>query len=130
MFKEHVPSIISRVLTVVGFSICIIILIVSPYTLGKIMHLFHLYYFSVCILLAYALTNAVRNKQKGSAIALFGFAIFIIFIINDLLNASFIIRTIHLAHVGVVVLILSQSFMLSLRYSSTFAQIDAKSQVC
>jgi signal transduction histidine kinase len=64
----------------------------------------------------------------GSKTFLTGFLIFLLFIINDILNFINIIQTGSYFTYGIVFFIFSQSYLLSLRFSNAFKEVETLSQ--
>lgn len=78
---------------------------------------------AVFVVLFY-LIKAYKKNKRDSIIILFGFIIFGGFIINDFLYSRSIIKTGFYSPIGLVFFIISQSFLLSVRYSNAF--MDAR----
>jgi len=70
------------------------------------------------------LVRAVRGKESGAGILLGGFGLLFLAIFHDILTANKVIYNIQVAPLGWFVLILSQSFVLSLRFSKAFKSIE------
>jgi signal transduction histidine kinase len=67
----------------------------------------------------------LKEKSKRLAIiGLFGFILFFITIINDILNSKNYIQTDNYAHIGLIFFILSQSYLLSFQISKTFSSVE------
>ncbi len=67
----------------------------------------------------YVLIRAILRKREGSILFLVGFLFLFIMIINDILYDESIIYTSELVPLGVFIVIFSQSFILSLRFSKS-----------
>ena len=76
------------------------------------------------IYLFYVLIRAILRKREGSILFLVGFLFLIIMIINDILYDQSIIYTSELVPLGVFIVILSQSFILSLHFSKSSDRVD------
>jgi class 3 adenylate cyclase len=72
----------------------------------------------------YVLIKAAMNKRASAYWLLVGFFAFFIIIINDILTDHEIIRSIHLASFGLLLFILSQAFVLSMRFSRAFDRAE------
>ena len=66
---------------------------------------------------------AVRNRE-GARIFLTGFLALFLAVVNDILHDNHVITTGRSVHFGLFVFILSQSFLLSLRFSRTFKTVE------
>jgi two-component system sensor histidine kinase ChiS len=67
----------------------------------------------------------LKEKSKRLAvIGLFGFILFFLTIVNDILNSKNIVHTDNYAHIGLIFFILSQSYLLSFQISKTFSSVE------
>jgi|GEM_PF-1777444 sensor histidine kinase YesM len=78
--------------------------------------------------ITWILIRAILRKRKSAKLILFGFFIFFIMAINDILYDIGIIYTYNLIPVGLLVLILSQSLELARRYATTFSASESLSK--
>lgn len=88
-----------------------------------------LYYYNIFALICfvygfYVITLGIIRKREGALIILTGLAVLFLTVINDMLDVHEIIRTGHLAHVGVFIFILSQASILSFRFSKMFKVVE------
>ncbi|GAB1483001.1 ATP-binding protein [Treponema sp.] len=86
---------------------------------------FQLIILSALLYVLYMFIRAFYQGHRGALSALIGFGIFFALVVNDILHANLIIRTAHLAPFGLLVFTLSQSFIISLRFSQSFAREKA-----
>ncbi|MBU3916869.1 Hpt domain-containing protein, partial [bacterium] len=77
-----------------------------------------------CLYYLYVLTKANLRKREGAAVVLGGCVILIGTLVNDILYNHEIIHTADLVGAGLFVLIFSQSFVLSLRFSKAFFTVE------
>ena len=75
-----------------------------------------------------ALIRAIRKNKEGSLVALIGFIILFIAIFNDILYANLVINTTTLTPFGLFAFIFSQAFLLSVRFSKAFFNVEVLSQ--
>lgn len=68
--------------------------------------------------------KAVVNKRQGSLLFLVAFCIFIFTVVNDVLYASLIIKTIPLSYFGLSVFVIILSVILSRQFSQNFAELQ------
>lgn len=68
--------------------------------------------------------KAAMNKRKGSVLFLTGFFIFLVTVINDILNVNLLIKTIPMFYIGLGVFVLILSFLLSGQFSETFNELQ------
>ncbi len=78
--------------------------------------------------MVYLLARAARKKRDGSYFLLSGFSIFVLVVINDILYDNRIIHTGFLTPWAIFILIISHSFVISMRFSKAFAAVEKLSQ--
>ncbi|MBK8395294.1 MAG: adenylate/guanylate cyclase domain-containing protein [Leptospiraceae bacterium] len=81
--------------------------------------------------LIYGITALVKGsirKREGAFVALIGFLVLFATIINDILYANVVINTAQLSPFGLFVFIFSQAFLLSIRFSKAFFNVELLSQ--
>ncbi|OJJ21078.1 hypothetical protein BKI52_10935 [marine bacterium AO1-C] len=72
----------------------------------------------------YAIIRANVHKRDGAQIFLVGWILFFASVINDILFANTVIATGHMADLGFTTFILSQSYLLTVRFSRAFKQTE------
>ncbi|WCL48787.1 sensor histidine kinase [Leptospira sp. GIMC2001] len=72
----------------------------------------------------YVLVKALVDKAEGSSIALFGFFVFFVFVLNDISYTRNFIDTGYYAHVGFFLFVLIQSFFISRRFAKAFDRVE------
>ena len=77
-----------------------------------------------CLYFMMVLVSATFKKRKGSLILLVGFTFFFLTIINDILAANLIIYTLFISPFGLFIFIVSQSMVLSMRFSKAFSNVE------
>jgi len=77
-----------------------------------------------CSIAVYGITRAVLHRKEGSLIALTGFIIVFLTIINDMLHSQSIIHTAYITQFGLVAFIFAQSYMLSKLFANTFRRAE------
>ncbi|MCC5816526.1 MAG: sensor histidine kinase [Leptospira sp.] len=70
------------------------------------------------------ISNATIKKEEGSYLALFGFLVFFIFVLNDILYTRNFIDTGYYAHVGFYLFVLIQSLFISRRFAKAFHRVE------
>lgn len=81
-----------------------------------------------CLYLTVVLYKSVKKKRDGAKSVLFGFLIFSGFILNDILYASNIVHTGSYFHIGFFMFIFSQSYVISVRFSKAFVNVEELSK--
>ena len=72
----------------------------------------------------YVLIVCTIRKRDGAFVFLFGFIILSLAVINDIMHVEMIIQTGHFVPFGLFVFILSQAFLLSLRFSKALTTVQ------
>jgi len=122
---------IKMFLNIFNLLFCISSLLVflpKVYIITFYLSIFQYYFIIIFIYLIYILIYSIKEKTMGSKIFLMGFLIFSLFIFNDILNFTNIIQTGSYFTYGVVFFIFSQSYLLSLRFSNAFKEVETLSQ--
>ncbi len=73
-------------------------------------------------------SKAVFHRREGSAWMLAGFAIFALTVVNDMLYANRLLQTGYIVPLGVLTLVISNSFVLALRFFKAFSTVEILSQ--
>ncbi len=74
----------------------------------------------------YGLGLAFIRGEEGSSLVLLGFISIVIAFLNDMLYVGNVIQTGHLISVGLLIFILTQAFLISLRFSKAYDTIDTQ----
>ena len=96
----------------------IIFLPLKYYSLGKIFY--DLFILAGGFIILAVLAAAIYRRRDGAVVAFFGMAILYLTGINDILYNSQVINTMNTASYGLVFYILSQSYLLSRRFTTAF----------
>ncbi len=85
---------------------------------------FQLVIIAACVYSIYALILAARHGKDGSMIFLAGFFFLFLTVINDVLSDNKIIHTGNIIPLGLFIFIFSQTCILSIRFSRSFASVE------
>jgi signal transduction histidine kinase len=124
IFPSEANKKVIRVLQSICILFCILVITLSPVYFGNTLSPYQSILLIIIINIIYLLFKAILNKRQGAWFFLFGFFIFTISIINDILYVRNIINTGLYVPAGLVAFIFSQSYLLSARFSKAFS--DAK----
>lgn len=80
-----------------------------------------------CLYVIYALIRAVINKREGARLVVAGCMVIIATLVNDILYNAEVIHTADLVGIGLLLMIFSQSFVLSSRFSKAFKMVEVLS---
>lgn len=78
--------------------------------------------FFVCLM--FIVAKAVRNRQEGSVIILWGLVIFLMSVINDILVQGGVLNTRSMASYGFFIFIFCQSYVLAAQFSDAYVKIE------
>ncbi len=104
-----------------------IILAFKTYLFSKLLTLFEICLLIQCVYILYTLTKIffIRGNSKTvSFIGLTGFIIFFTTIINDIFVTHNFLAKEHTTHYGLVIFVLSQSYLLSIKISKSFSSVE------
>ncbi len=111
---------ILRLIQIVGGIFCLVPLftrvLISSYTV-LYYQLFILFIFIYC---SFVLVKAMIRKKQGAGFLLGGWLVFFVTVVNDILATDDVISPVFLASFGMFIMVLSQSFTLSFRFSRAF----------
>ncbi len=83
----------------------------------------------LCVVYALVIiAKAIYHKREGSVYFLAGIAVFGITAVNDVLYANRLIQTAYLFPVGVLAVVVSNSFLLALRFFKAFTAVEVMSR--
>ncbi len=119
-FKKVIMNIISYVS--LGFSLLVLLTKTKTFAFSAI----PFQIFTVCGLfyIIYVLILAISNSRQGSLVALIGFMVLFITIINDILYNNAVINTAQLTPFGLFGFIFSQALILSIRFSKDLFSVE------
>jgi|SRR5690348_994000 len=111
-----------------------ILLVTTPFVLISIfgtplvfrypIKIFQLIMFVTALYGLYIYILALKNKQPGSIYLLIGFVMLFITIINDILNARFIIHTGNFIYAGLFIFTISQAITISKQFFWTYTRLE------
>ena len=78
------------------------------------------------IYVIYGLVLAFIRGEEGSAMVLLGFLAIVVTFVNDMLFVSNVIQTGHYISFGLLIFILTQAFLISIRFSKAYQTIDTQ----
>lgn len=108
----------------IAFLFSLIVIFFKPNQFDRTLVLYEAAAVIIMIYLMITIIKSIRKKQKEAIILLLGFSIFGATLLSDLLYENNIIQTNSSTVLGVIFLILSQSFMLAAKFSNSFKQIE------
>jgi signal transduction histidine kinase len=127
LYKRDVNKYIMLVPSFILFSLIIITLIFYATIYSYLVIIFQVIVVLQGIYVFLILVKLILIKERSkrlTVIGLFGYIIFFITIINDILHSKNFVHSDNYAHIGLIFFILSQSYLLSFQISKTFSSVE------
>ena len=124
LFERYYSMLILSISFIFSTVISLITLFTDCTFFSYLMPYFEVYTLFLGIYSVVSLTYAYRKHLTGAGVMIVGFLIFFLCFINDLLNEESIISTGRFLHIGIVVFIFFQAFLLSKRFSKAFKEAE------
>ncbi len=122
------PGIVKKTVRIFFITIAVIysllILFTSTRIFSTFLPVYNLITLIACFFVIYVLVRAVADRQEGAKLALSGFVILFLTVINDILSVNNVIHTMQLSSFGVFAFILMQSLISSIKFASAFSRIE------
>jgi signal transduction histidine kinase len=128
LYSQEVRPILRKILLVSSLIFSSFVIALPPIYFTKLLPVVHVLLLFSILYSIYILINSIRRKREGAKTFLSGFIFFGMIIVNDILHANGIINTGQYAPIGLVVLIFSQSFLLTSRFANAFRQVNDLTQ--
>ena len=123
-FPDELDKRVSQI--IVGISALFILLVIFTRvdTFSSSLTYFQPFSLLTMIYVIYGLVLAFLRGEEGSTMVLIGFLSIVVTFLNDMLYVGNVIQTGHLISIGLLVFILTQAFLISIRQARAFATID------
>ncbi|WCL49838.1 SpoIIE family protein phosphatase [Leptospira sp. GIMC2001] len=133
MFVRSVyPDYISNLLIKISIAfttIYLLIIIVLPATIYPLINTyFHIGTIFMILQGCFAVVRALIAKQDGSIAFTLGFIPIVVATINDILFSMLVVQTFQMISIGLFLFIFSQSFLLSMKFSRAFRDVEVFSR--
>lgn len=128
LFPFEFPSKILRPLQVVGIIFSAIVIVAPAPIYSKTVVPYEFITLLVSIYSVYAIIVAFIRKREGSGIFIIGILVLFITVVNEILYDNMVINTGNFFPFGLFIFVLSQSFLLSRRFSRSFGKIEQLSK--
>ena len=125
-FPDELKDWAAKILAAVSAVFAMIVLFGSVDTFSGSLTYFQPMSLVAMLYLIYGLGLAFIRGEEGSAMVLIGFIAIVIAFINDMLYVTNIVNTGHLISLGVLVFILMQALLISVRFSKAYITIDTQ----
>jgi hypothetical protein len=123
LFSEF-SKVFQWVVGALGFAFSSIVLVTPVRIFSSSLPIFETITGATAVYGVFVLILALLRKRDGAVIFLIGFIILALSTVNDMLHVENIIRTDYIAPYGLFIFILSQAFLLSLRYSKLLKTVE------
>ncbi|MCB1156960.1 MAG: sensor histidine kinase [Leptospiraceae bacterium] len=107
-----------------AFFLGLLVLFTPSYIFTNTLNIFFIIVYVAIIQSLIVVLKAIKNKKQDSKTTLLGFIIFFAFILNDILLTYKIIKSVFLVHYGALILLFFQSYLLILRFSEAFKNVE------
>jgi signal transduction histidine kinase len=128
IYPQEISSIFRRIVLVPSLFFSSFVITIPPFYFTETLPVVQLLALNSIIYTIYVLIKSVRNRREGAKTFLSGSIFFGMILVNDILHDNFIINTGQYTPIGLVVLIFSQSFLLTSRFANAFRQVKDLTQ--
>lgn len=126
--KKEASLLVVKLVAAIGGLVALLILFTPAYIFTHTPLYYQIVIGITACYIFYVLLKALLHKHENSGMLFAGYFFFFIVVINDILHYSKIIDTSFLMPFGLIVMILSQSFVLSKKSSTAFGEVERLSQ--
>ncbi|MCB1193618.1 MAG: hypothetical protein KDK90_24480 [Leptospiraceae bacterium] len=113
---------------IIGFLLSSIVIFTPVKIFSHTLIVFEIYAIISCLYCIYELLRSVAHKRMGASVFLFSICILLLTILNDILYNGLWVDTFYMTPLGFFVFLFSQAFLLSIRFSQAFHQIEELNQ--
>ncbi len=124
VFAEHASRWFLRINQGAASGLGVLVCLTSPRVFTDAIPLFYALIVGSALYTFYLFQQALQKQTKEALPLVVGFVICTALIANDILVSHFVIDTPELAPIGIFVMVLSQAFMLAMRFSTAYADIE------
>ncbi len=124
LFPKDISKRFLRILQVFYPALSIIVILTPARIHVRLEQTFEVMFLIEIAYIVFVLVLATFRKREGAVIFLFGVVVIFLTTTNDVLYANEIISTGHLTPFGLFILVFSQAFLLSVRFSKAFNNVE------
>ena len=124
VFTADFPKVIKKLAVTVMLLLSLVVVMAPSSVFSYTMPVFQVSAVLLLLLIILILVNAMRKHREGSFVMLVGFIAILVTGINDILYSNHILHTGQFLEVGMFVMVLSQSYLLSIRFMNSFGRIE------
>ncbi len=128
LFPFEFPNKILRPLQVIGALFSILVIATPAYIYSKTIVPYEVITLLASVYTVYAIMLAFRRKREGSGIFITGILVLFVTVVNEILYDNMIVNTGNFFPFGLFIFVLSQAFLLSMRFSKSFGAVEQLSR--
>jgi signal transduction histidine kinase len=128
LYREESKSLFNKIFLIVSVFFILLILFSKPKIFTSFLKEIQILILFTILYIEYIVIQAIRKKKEYSRIIFYGIILFIFTVINDILYLNSIINSSFYSSYGLVVLVFSQSYILSAKSSKAFSHVEELSQ--
>jgi len=123
-FPDELSERVGQVVVGISSLFILMVLFTPVDTFSSSLNFFQPMSLLVMLYVIYGLIMAFIRGEEGSAMVLAGFLSIVIAFINDILYVANVVHTGHLISFGLLIFILTQAFLISIRHSKAYTTIE------
>lgn len=127
-FYSLFPRQLNRLVTALYTGVSLVFVVLTFLTplsfFSKILNYYHILFIMITVYTVYATIRAIQEGETGADIMLGGFLLIILFACNDILHNMGYLDTGYYASYGFILFIVSQTYLLSHRFSAAFSKVE------
>ncbi len=124
VFTADFPKAIKKITVIVMLLLSAVVVLAPSLIFSYTMPVFQVCAILLLLFIILVLVNAMRKHHEGSFVMLVGFVVILLTGINDILYGNHIFHTGQFIEAGIFVMVLSQSYLLSIRFMKSFGRIE------
>lgn len=128
IYEKEYSKIVLRITQILSFFLSLLVLITPPIIFTETLLFVQMVALAGGLYFLYALFKAAMKMKAGSKVFIAGFIVLFLTASNDILHNLYVIRTGYFASYGLLFFIFAQSFVLSIRYASSYSEIEEHSE--
>ncbi len=127
LFPGEFPGAVLRFILITGAIFSTIVVASPPHVYTQTIEAYEIITLIASVFTVYAVILAYIRKREGANVFLFGTIVLFITVVNEILYDNMMVNTGNFFPFGLFVFVLSQAFLLSLRFSKAFDNIESLS---
>ncbi len=125
-FPDEIHKLIAQIIVSITVLFSVLVLVTDVAVFSSSMSYFQPFSLLAMLYVIYGLGLALLRGEEGSTMVLMGFIAVVITFLNDILYVNNIVNTGHLISLGILIFIVTQAFLISVRFSKAYDTIDTQ----